>query len=148
MNEYRLYILIRNDLDSMKSGRAMAQASHASNAFIHKFNNTKEVKLWQKETTQGFGTTIVLSSSLSSIRTLFNTHLREWKWKDYVVDPEYSMKTTMELFSLIPKHIVIEWYPIDTEKAIVFSRKEVTCAYVFGKYVDLNVHLGSFNLHP
>ena len=29
-----LYILMRTDMDSMNPGKAMAQASHASNAFV------------------------------------------------------------------------------------------------------------------
>ena len=29
-----LYILMRNDMDSMNPGKAMAQASHASNQFV------------------------------------------------------------------------------------------------------------------
>ena len=30
-----LYILMRNDMKSMNPGKAMAQASHASNAFVN-----------------------------------------------------------------------------------------------------------------
>ena len=33
-----LYILMRNDLNSLNSGKAMAQASHASNAFVSHFH--------------------------------------------------------------------------------------------------------------
>ena len=33
-----LYIIMRNDLDSMNPGKAMAQASHASNAFVTKID--------------------------------------------------------------------------------------------------------------
>jgi hypothetical protein len=36
-----LYILMRNDLASMNVGRCMAQASHASNAFIYKFGKNR-----------------------------------------------------------------------------------------------------------
>ena len=34
-SNYVLYILMRQDLPSMNAGKAMAQASHASNAFIY-----------------------------------------------------------------------------------------------------------------
>ena len=64
-----LYILMRNDMDSMNPGKAMAQASHAANAFVA--NDIWEMEQmpdgivdlknqWQNETTQGFGTVIVL----------------------------------------------------------------------------------------
>ena len=67
MKDLRLYILMRNDLDSMKAGRAAAQASHASNAFIHKFGKNEEVKEWANQTPQGFGTAIVLSGDVKDI---------------------------------------------------------------------------------
>jgi peptidyl-tRNA hydrolase len=74
-----LYIIMRTDLDSMNSGKAMAQASHASNAFVKACNkaietNTNSQPLsdafekWQNETAQGFGTVLVLEGqTMSSI---------------------------------------------------------------------------------
>ena len=67
-----LYILMRNDLSSMNSGKAMAQASHASNAFAHYMRYTRceeddgiecegLLNMWEDQTTQGFGTVLVLS---------------------------------------------------------------------------------------
>ena len=65
MNEYILYILMRNDLVSLNAGKAMAQASHASNAFINNaqkhFSHKEKLKgplqlaveQWQNETEQG-----------------------------------------------------------------------------------------------
>ena len=32
-----LYILMRTDMDSLNPGKAMAQASHASNAFVYRW---------------------------------------------------------------------------------------------------------------
>ena len=55
-----LYILMRTDMDSMNPGKAMAQASHASNAFVYRWGKEKAVKEWQGETQQGFGTVLVL----------------------------------------------------------------------------------------
>ena len=55
-----LYILMRTDMDSMNPGKAMAQASHASNAFVFRFGKENLVKQWQGETQQGFGTVLVL----------------------------------------------------------------------------------------
>ena len=60
-----LYILMRTDMDSMNPGKAMAQASHASNAFVSNaepgYNVDEELfNAWQQSTTQGFGTVLVL----------------------------------------------------------------------------------------
>tara|TARA_R110000823_G_scaffold97570_2_gene211896 strand:+ start:3092 stop:3511 length:420 start_codon:yes stop_codon:yes gene_type:complete len=55
-----LYILMRTDMDSMNPGKAMAQASHASNAFVHRHSKNLMTKQWQEQTPDGFGTVIVL----------------------------------------------------------------------------------------
>ena len=69
-----LYILMRNDMDSMTTGRAMAQASHASNAFVDAYTkrpleddiSDDEIVLrdafagWANATPQGCGTAIVI----------------------------------------------------------------------------------------
>ena len=71
-----LYILMRTDLDSMNRGKAMAQASHASNAFVnHEIldgtfgiaSNMRED--WKHQTEQGFGTVLVLGVTESQMRT-------------------------------------------------------------------------------
>ncbi len=69
-----LYILMRNDLDSLNPGKAMAQASHASNAFVHSVEpayNVDEVlfRTWEESTPQGFGTVLVLSVTEEQMET-------------------------------------------------------------------------------
>ena len=61
MLDSRLYILMRTDLASMNPGKGMAQAAHASNAFVHDWDGDEFVEGWQKQTPQGFGTTITLA---------------------------------------------------------------------------------------
>ena len=68
MTKSILYILMRNDMDSLNPGKAMAQASHASARFIietqyldaHGIDHDR-VERWKKEGGGGFGTTIVLA---------------------------------------------------------------------------------------
>ena len=61
-----LYILMRSDMVSMNPGKAMAQASHASNAMVHKAKKHGSAKVqnllhkWENDTKQGFGTCLVL----------------------------------------------------------------------------------------
>ena len=62
MTDSRLYILMRTDMASMNPGKGMAQAAHAANAFVHDWGESSEyVSGWQKQTPQGFGTTITLA---------------------------------------------------------------------------------------
>ena len=88
-DELRLYILVRNDLESMTPGRVAAQASHAANVFIKsKLFPTRKIREWENQTPQGFGTTIVLAASKSQIDTaLFKAGL-EGKYGEWVTDPE------------------------------------------------------------
>jgi peptidyl-tRNA hydrolase len=58
---HKLYILMRNDLQSLNAGKAMAQAAHAANQFV--FENEKNPLLsthW-RGVLGAFGTTIVLA---------------------------------------------------------------------------------------
>ena len=150
MNDYVLYILIRNDLPSMNVGRAAAQASHASNAFIHEFGKRKDVKTWQKSTTQGFGTAIILSASSPVIQSVLNScdSISENIPIGWVVDPEYGVPVTKELFDFINKKVFSVEPLIKPDGTVVFFRSEKTCAYVFGRKSELTNVVGFLPLFP
>lgn len=155
MKDYRLYILMRNDLDSMCHGRAAAQASHAANVFAFDFGpgskcHRQEFKEWAKQTPQGFGTAIVLSASMEDIDNIFKRGpFKRWVMKGLVVDPDYGIKTTWELFDLIPKRAYTRWHSSDTTttRAVTFFRKVVTCAYIFGDKAELTPAVGHLPLY-
>lgn len=142
----RLYILMRNDLPSMTTGRAMAQASHAANAFIQRYGKRKDVLAWQKETKQGFGTAIVLSASLPQMKEIcFNLS----EPYEFVVDPEYGVKINTELLELInPKKILSKNTIVSDDGSVVIFKEEITCAYIFGDKDGLAPILGHLKLHP
>ena len=128
---------MRNDLASMNAGRAMAQASHASNAFIHKFGKETDVKSWQRQTTQGFGTAIVLSADESQIKMIdVKLGLVGFNVKERLIDPEYSYIVQDEFIRLIDsdKHVL---EPIRKDDGTWIAwRKEMTCFYAFGDRND------------
>lgn len=82
-----LYILMRNDLSSLNAGKAIAQGSHASNAFVkhierHTQNTNarsniltkdqdiiKSFRDWEYSTSQGFGTVLVLEATMKEIQS-------------------------------------------------------------------------------
>jgi hypothetical protein len=144
--DYVLYILIRTDLPSMSSGRAMAQASHASNAFIKKFGKHKEVQSWQRQTNQGFGTAIVLAADLPTIvKTRLSLHSNI---HGEVIDPDYVIPISSEVFPYIKPESLYMFEESDDGKRYFFHREEVTCAYIFGSKKDLTPILGNLPLHP
>lgn len=137
-----LYILMRTDMASMNAGKAMAQASHASNAFVKEITKQNEISMeieltnlfetWKTETDQGFGTAIVLGLSMKEIDELFDDlsfldYKLSTNFKNIVIDPSYPIRD-----GDVTHHINIP-----------------TCAYVFcDMYSDVGQLLKKYNLHP
>lgn len=141
-----LYILMRNDMASMNAGKAMAQASHASNAFVRHanmhFNDKADdvamsedeidyhnyFQKWVGETDQGFGTVLVLAVNERQLTTVIEVSKSAGFIADTVFDPTYPLVDGD----------VVHYLPI------------VTCGYVFGEKSDpmLKAILGNFSLHP
>jgi len=146
MNEnLYLYILMRTDLPSMGAGRAAAQASHAANAFIYKYGDRADVKEWQKQTPQGFGTAIVLGTTLDQITDLHKIAFHDKYPTEFITDPDYVISIPAEILPIIEEgsRHRLEQSPIDPNKYL-YHRREVTCAYIFGdkeKLAPLLSHL-------
>lgn len=131
----RLYILMRTDLVSMNSGKGMAQAAHASNAFVHHVNNAVKtvtddtfVHVWQKQTPQGFGTTIVLAvPDEKTMQELVESAIADGFFAGIVHDPGYPVRDGR----------VTHEIPLNT------------CAYIFLPEPDKVMGtLGRLPLHP
>tara|TARA_B100000497_G_C7686675_1_gene416357 strand:- start:2210 stop:2587 length:378 start_codon:yes stop_codon:yes gene_type:complete len=125
---------MRNDLDSLNPGKAMAQASHASNQFVHNvisgsISIDKELyNMWSNETTQGFGTVLVLSVNEAQLQSSIMMAEKHLSHCGIVHDPTYP----------IQDGDVVHHIPLDT------------CGYIFGDKDDpmINAILGLFPLHP
>jgi len=91
-----LYILMRNDLESLNAGKAMAQASHASNAFVKKISSSNEndkelYELWKNETNQDFGTVIVLAVNEQKMNSVIDNAKKIGLVCDIIHDPTYPL---------------------------------------------------------
>lgn len=122
-----LYILMRNDLASMNSGKAIAQGSHAANAFVHhfhgfaqKYNSTTVhegiqtatmhgFNEWENSTHQGFGTVLTLEARMADINPVVSIFKSMGYVAGVVHDPTYP----------IVDGEVVHHIPLDT------------CAYIF-----------------
>lgn len=124
VENYYLYILIRDDVPSMTMGKRMAQVAHAANQFVHEGQGYPGVEAWQKSTPQGFGVTIVKAVNERQMRAAVEMAQRAGFAAGITHDPSYP--------SSDPGHV----YPLDT------------CAYVFGLKEDLDILLYQFPLHP
>lgn len=143
-----LYILMRDDLASLNAGKAMAQASHASNAFVARaraydaeYNSvpvhTEQEKAnivgfddWENSTTQSFGTVLVLAAKMPDIKSTVDICQKLGYIADVIHDPTYP----------IVDGKVVHYIPLDT------------CGYVFvpNKETDniASAFLRDFPLHP
>ena len=153
-DDLRLYILMRNDLQSMPPGRCMAQAAHAANALIKQFPNNSKVTLWQKQTKQGFGTTIVLAASRSKIEDILSdVDPKQFPCKGWVTDPEYAIRVTLEIAQLLHQNYDADYcnfvfnYDLADETTVPIIRKEVTCAFILGSKAELEPYLGDLKLY-
>lgn len=144
----------------MGPGRAAAQASHATSAFMKSFGPDskcyrQEVKDWMKMAPQGFGTAIVLGVTGTKIDELFDKGglLGDWIIKEKVYDPDYTIRVSHEIAELLHQNYEAKFctfkfnYDLADAKTTVISRKEMTCAYVFGDREDLIESLETLPLY-
>lgn len=134
MSKETLYVLMRNDLDSMTAGKACAQSAHAANAVKHHVmtkvkdkTTVEEFSFWESHTTQGFGTTIVLGVSEQEMRDCVEILSKSFI-AGIVHDPSYPVKDGKIM------HLI----PVDT------------CGYVYTSDRDhmlIKMILGKLNLY-
>ncbi len=92
VEEFYLYILMRNDMDSLNPGKAVAQGAHAANQFVKQRYQlwNKEYKKWAGD--RGYGTTIVLSASQQQIIECIMANPGDDYCKGIVTDETYPLK--------------------------------------------------------
>ena len=105
-----LYVLMRNDLDSLikNPGKMAAQSTHAANKCIfdgRKKENKELISLideWENQTNQGFGTCIVLAVKEKQMRDITAMAKELGYHADIVNDPTYPLQDgdTLHLISL------------------------------------------------
>lgn len=147
---HNLYILMRTDLPSMNTGKAMAQAAHASNQFIHDHGDDIHVERWQTEG-RGFGTTIVLGVDLDTLDYVYRKSMGATSvLRGVVHDTTYPFIVDKEIAALIPKDIQTAPAVDKGNGQIVMFRDELTCAYLFinANSSDREELVGSLSLHP
>lgn len=133
-----LYILVRNDLDSMNCGKMVAQGCHAANQMVFEFSkfksslNDSEQKLWSdlfeswELSANGFGVTISLGVNEREMRTAIMVAKALGLHAGITHDPSYPLIDGQ----------VCHLLPLDT------------CAYIFADKKDCYPVIGRFSLLP
>lgn len=162
-----LYILLRSyrtDLPSCNTGKVAAQASHASNSFVNKLEENKELansyickditnydlyNVWKNETQYGFGTVITLESNKKDIYSVIEKVVNMRYICGFVRDPSYPYVVDRDVFELIPEEYHTLSPIFTNDGKVVCHRSELTCGYVF-TYTDdstINEIISNLSLH-
>lgn len=146
---YKLYILMRNDLESLNPGKAMAQAAHASNLFVAQCEHIDAYASW-RSTCVPFGTTIVLGCNRKELGSILNKSIIIGVHHGTVYDETYPFITTKEISELISPSIQTAPAIIKDNGQVVMFRRELTCGYIFISDDDINKSelIGDLTLHP
>lgn len=134
-----VYVLVRTDLPSLNSGKAMSQVHHAG---VQMVNKHRAQTLVRDYITQGieqgadnFNTTIVLGATLEQIQRV-SAQANQLETSvvvfDTVTDPSYPFFVQNgEVADLIPETVAqaIKQMP---DGKILMVRSEVTCAWFVG----------------
>lgn len=128
----KLYILIRNDLHSMNSGKAIAQASHCVSQFMTQF--PKESKQWCSEA-DGFGTTIVMEGTQEQIEKFTDDEIKHHGYKNGdIIDPTYPFKLQKEIIPFLVEglnDIQPDYASEDQYGMVNATRKEYTASWFY-----------------
>lgn len=148
------YILMRNDLNSLNAGKAIAQGSHAMQSFatiaehpeiyastIFNGNMNKKFfdlyKEWKTSTEQNYGTAIVLSVNKSQLENIIGNISYDCQndpvYADSINDPTYPFivenKEIAKLLTDNNENINIINFLEDGK--VIMQRPETTCGYIF-----------------
>jgi peptidyl-tRNA hydrolase len=157
---HKLYILMRNDIPSMNPGKAMAQAAHAANHFMHFINywgDESAKKYWMNIVKENwmskdypFGTTIVLSVNYPTLKETLDKAMRMYEIYSYITDPTYPFITNKEIATLISKDKQSQEAIYKDDGRVIMFREEITCGYIFLSDEDPHKQelVGDLPLHP
>jgi len=126
-----LYILMRTDMTSLNAGKAMAQASHATNAFIQEVERVDDVEIkelveiWSTQTWQGFGTVLVLGCNETEMNEAVDYSRRDSELlktflEGVVHDPTYPVRDGE----------MTHYVPVDTCAFILATKTRLTFSMV------------------
>lgn len=123
-----LYVIVRNDLQSMNFGKAEAHSGHAGSQFVHHFMkndiDNKFFKDWISAA-DGFGTQINLNANIDEVHSIKQACDIEEIPNSLVIDPTYPF--------IPPRHIA------NILSVDCMFREEVTAFWAFGLKDDIKL---------
>lgn len=157
-----LYIISRNDLGSLNPGKAMAQCAHAANAMVDRhradgplLRNEKVdelFRLWEMQTPQGFGTTIVLVGKMQDLVdvSLFLKNYSGPVVHGFTYDPTYPLVVPREVVPLLDQRLLTaEPLHLDNNRVLLqYNETPNFWALVDKDDPEIQNLFSKFSLHP
>ena len=135
-----VYVLVRNDLNSLTPGKAASQVHHAGVQMASKHHSSELVQKYisagQIEGADHFSTTITLSANMQEIETAMARikNIVSCVY-DIVIDPSYPFLVDPEMTSFLMSNKDVT-YVSSTGTKDLFTRQELTVAWALGDKND------------
>ena len=154
-----LYCLVRTDLESLGTGKAVAHGVHVGNhmTWNHVVEPMKRGETQRRDVMDwhaiggGFGTAIALGKNtqidLRTLKAVIRTATDLGHVSGIIEDGTYPYLVPREIVPLIDASVHTA-PPIMNAMGAMCFRKEITMGYVFGNKTDLEVILTRFGLMP
>ena len=146
-----LYVLARNDLDSLNPGKLAAQVAHAATQLSEFMYNEVDhdsllfitYKRWTQQAFH-FGTVITLAATREQLLDFSEKepHPSEQLAKDDTIDPTYPFIVNKEYLDIMKRFDIIVSHQKIGDNKFAATRSEHTCSWIFGmksvvgKYVE------------
>lgn len=146
-----LYVLARNDLDSLNPGKLAAQVAHSATQLSEFMYNEIErdsllfiqYKNWVNQAFH-FGTVITLSATREQLLDFSEREINPYITcaKDDTIDPTYPFIVNKEYLDIMKRFDIIVSHTKIGENKYAATRSEHTCSWIFGmksvvsKYVE------------
>lgn len=136
-----VYVMVRNDLPSLNSGKLAAQVHHAGVQMLTKYRDHQLVKDYIADGiaqgADGFNTTLTLSANATQISAAMGKVRHLNAVCDVLIDPTYPFFVDPEIAPLLEANTVVKRVGLTGSGKELFLRQELTCAWALGDRKDL-----------
>jgi peptidyl-tRNA hydrolase len=153
MKDLAVYVLVRTDLPSLNSGKAMAQSQHSGVQLAVKYFDhplfKEYISTGVEQGADNFNTTITLAAKIADIEDAIGKAKSLGYLCDIVVDPSYPFLVDSELDPFLSDVKSFTRVKDISHTQVLYTRSELTCAYALGDrndpefltvFANLNLH--------
>lgn len=151
-----LYVLARNDLDSLNPGKLAAQVAHAATQLSEYMytridHDSALFAQYRRWTIQAgdFGTVITLAASKEQLENFSDVEIDPYIHLAYgdTIDPTYPFIINKEFLDILKGRDILVSYHKIGENKFAATRREHTCSWIFGMKSVVNKYVEGLELY-